>query len=383
MDERKRRKTEKINQKAGRGIVRVYFLLMTVVYPLYAPGGYARIGEVKYLFFRNVSLAAMAALGITVILSALFARDREWIVRHYRHMSVTDWLVYGYCLIVMLSYLCSPYKEVALWGTEGWYMGVMSQIMFVLVYFFFSHYFCHDSEPAGFRRTGDRRSGGTDSAASVEKWLYCWLLASSVVFILGICNRYSLYPVAMEGRTETFISTLGNINWFCGYWSVAATVGVTLYWCGRKGAARILLGIYSFIAMLSGITQGSNSAYLVFLVMLLFLFAQSLRDNGKLYRFLELCLLFVLAIQAAGVLRYVPGLSYNYRSFLPEGGLVFVFLLGGSILLRVMEKKRGFCIEGHRWLRCALTAAVVAAVGIAGFRLLAGSEVIVDRKSVV
>ena len=75
-----------------------------------------RIGEVKYYFFRNVTLVTLAVLCAVILLAALMSRDREWIVKHYRQMSVTDWFAYGYCLVVMLSYLCSDYKEDALWG---------------------------------------------------------------------------------------------------------------------------------------------------------------------------------------------------------------------------------------------------------------------------
>ena len=45
-----------------RGIVTAYFLVMAAIYPFYAPGGYLRIGAVKFVFFRNVSLTALAAL---------------------------------------------------------------------------------------------------------------------------------------------------------------------------------------------------------------------------------------------------------------------------------------------------------------------------------
>ena len=53
---------------------------MTVVYPLYAPGGYLRIGEVKYYFFRNVTLVTLAVLCAVILLAALMSRDREWVV---------------------------------------------------------------------------------------------------------------------------------------------------------------------------------------------------------------------------------------------------------------------------------------------------------------
>ena len=38
-------------------------------------------------------------------------------------ISVTDLFVGIYAVAVVLSYLCSGYKSVALWGTESWYMG--------------------------------------------------------------------------------------------------------------------------------------------------------------------------------------------------------------------------------------------------------------------
>lgn len=33
-----------------QGVLMAYFIVMALIYPLYAPGGYMRIGEVKYLF---------------------------------------------------------------------------------------------------------------------------------------------------------------------------------------------------------------------------------------------------------------------------------------------------------------------------------------------
>ena len=362
-----------LHHKICHYIIVTYFLVMTVIYPFYAPGGYTRIGEVKYAFFRNASLVALAAAGIVILLSVLVCRDREWIVKHYRQMSVTDWSAYGYGLAVMISYLCSAYKETALWGAEGWYMGVMSQLIFVLLYFGFSRYFCRPLAICG--TVGDL----------VRKGLGIWLAASAGVFLLGICNRYSLYPIVMEGQTETFISTLGNINWFCGYWSVTAPLGIVLYWCSEKSVGRILTGVYSLTAMLTGITQGSNSAYLVFLVLCISLFVLSLQGNQKLYRFLELCMIFTAACQTGRFLQYVPGLTYNYwgsetdvgsgitRELLTGNAPIWIFLilLSAYAFLRVLDKRGLFRIERHRRLwTSAAAAAVVAIFLVTGLRLL-------------
>lgn len=362
----------------------IYYFIMVAVYPFYAPGGYVRIGEVKYVFFRNATLLVLAVAGGIVLLSALAGRDRGWIVGQYRRMSVTDWLVYSYCLAVMMSYMCSSYKESALWGAEGWYMGVMSQIMFGLIYFFFSRFFRRYTAPGRTeRRTGERSLG-------------IWLLAASGVFLLGICNRYSLYPVVLEGQTETFISTLGNINWFCGYWSVAAPPGIVLYWCSERSAARVLLAVYSLIAMLAGITQGSNSAYLVFLVLLAVLFILSMQSNQKLYRFLELCMLFMAACLTGRLMQYLPGLSYNYwgtqadtgsgiTAMLLTGGSVawicaFLFLPGIYVLARVLERRGRFAVGRHKWLWGMMAAAVMAAVCIVVLLLMIDNEVIYFRE---
>lgn len=361
--------------KTGRCIATVYFLVMTVVYPFYAPGGYIRIGEVKYLFFRNVSLVLTAAAVGMFVLEILARRDTEWIVECYRQMSVTDWLVYGYALTVMLSYLCSAYKEDALWGTEGWYMGTASQMIFVTVYFFFSRYFCWRRQDSG-------------------RWLSIELLASAGVFVLGICNRYSLYPVTMEGQTETFISTLGNINWFCGYWSVTAPMGMMLYWCSDRRAVQILSGAYCLTAMLSGITQGSNSAYVVFLVMLFFLFVLSIQSNRKLYRFLELCLFFAVACLTGRFMEFLPGLTYNYQGYQTDGGsgitellisggvpaVLFLMILAGCVLVRMLEKRRDFHIERHRWLWGVLAAVILAGICIAALWLSVDEGVISFRE---
>lgn len=357
--------------KLNQVITMVYFCVMTVVYPFYAPGGYMHIGEVKYEFFRIVSLIMLAAVLVIILISLLVRRDKEWIIRNYKQMSVTDWFAYGYLVAVMLSYLCSAYKTDAMWGVDGWYMGIMTQIMFVLIFFVFSRYFYCDL-----------------------RWLGVWMLSAAGVFFLGICNRYSIYPIVMEGQTEGFISTLGNINWFCGYWSVTAPVGMVLYWCSDKKQVRISAGLYSVIAMVSGVTQGSSSAYLVFIALFLVLFILSLDSNGKLYRFLELCMMFAVSCQIARFMQYLPGLEYNYMWKDESSRLVvsmtliasnttvwaFLILLVCYMLFRVLERHDLFHVERHKWLWGIMTAAVVIIVSIGVIYLLIDNEVLCFRE---
>lgn len=354
-----------------QGILMAYFLVMAVVYPLYAPGGYMRIGEVKYEFFRNVSLVTLAVMAVVILLAILGRRDWEWIVRNYRRMSVTDWFAYGYFVAVMLSYLCSAYKEDAFWGADGWYMGAVTQMIFVLLYFCFSRYFHCDL-----------------------RWMGIWLLAAAVVFLLGICNRYSVYPIAMEGQTDTFISTLGNINWFCGYWSVTAPIGIVWYWYSDSVRVRFIAGIYSVTAMLSGVTQGSNSAYLVFGAVFLALFILSLGDGRKMYRFLELCMMFAGSCQLGRILRYVPSLDYNYGLLVGDGGSRITMLLLDDnaalwgllaaalcyVILRRLDRQNLIHIIKRRWLWILMSGTVIVVFCIAAILMMLDSGILLIRE---
>jgi hypothetical protein len=354
----------------GQIILSLYFLMMAAVYPYYAPGGYLRIGEVKYVFFRNVTFPVLAVM-LILVLGTLIRRP-GLLTEYYRRMSVTDWFAYGYFMTVVLSYLCSSYQEEALWGAEGWHMGTVMQLTLVLLYFLFSVYF--------------RCSAG---------WLMVWLTAAAGVFLLGILNRYSIYPIVMEGQTPVFISTLGNINWFCGYWSVTAPMGMTLYWYSEKRWQKIFAGFYSFVAMFAGVVQGSESAYLVFGAVFAMLLLLSVRTIRRLYRWIELCMIFAAGCQTGRLFRCLPGLQMNYGSAVNGGSPTVLerltdtnitlwalcLLLAVYLMIRLWvckkgiedsDKVRNLCANRFGRIICVMIVMVILCVGFSGLIVRGG-----------
>ena len=99
--------------------------------------------------------------------------------------------------ILIAIYVFSNYKDITLWGEEGWYMGLVPLLLLCGISFFISRLWQGDGNLA-----------------------YLIMGASAVVFLLGICNRYSFYPISLAGSQPGFISTLGNINWFCGFFLI-------------------------------------------------------------------------------------------------------------------------------------------------------------------
>lgn len=130
-------------REAANGILTAYFVVMMAVYPFYIRGGYQEIGNVKYYFFRNVSLIVMDVMSVVALAERLVSLSKEKlsVTGAYKMMSVTDWFVYGYLVCNLVSYFFSSYRQEAFWGAEGWYMGLVSQLIFIGCYFFYSRYF--------------------------------------------------------------------------------------------------------------------------------------------------------------------------------------------------------------------------------------------------
>ena len=61
------------------------------------------------------------------------------------------------------------------------------------------------------------------------------LPVSTIVFFLGYMNKFGLCLVDKEIINSSFISTVGNINWYCGYLVTVLFGGVyLLWWIGRE-----------------------------------------------------------------------------------------------------------------------------------------------------
>lgn len=333
--------------QTGNYILKIYFLILIMIYPFYMQDGYREIGAVKYFFFRKLSLLVMGAMAPVVIIIFLCSRKQEHknkpVLEHCRRPSVTDMLAYGYLLTVLISYLFTDFRGEAFWGSDGWYMGLISQLTFIFIYFMFSRYFRWNND-----------------------MLYVVLGSSGLVFLLGILNRYSIYPIPIPVTAPGFISTLGNINWFCGYWSVFAPLGIMFYWKSREGWQRFAAGVYSAICFVSGMTQGSRSAYLALAGIFVLLFYLSFQENQKMYRFLEICGLFALSGQIARLLRYLPGFTMNYEdelgSIFTDTGLTLY--IGAAIfalylLFHYLTEHKGCMIVRYKLMRQCVMAMIV------------------------
>lgn len=287
-------------------VICIYMILVIAVMPFYNQEGYDHIGTDKYTFFKTISMDiawVMIPLVILCILCRFFLLFKSKSVINWKHFqsliktfSVTDCGVFIFGVAVLISYLCSSYQQEAFRGTRGWYMGMVSQLTFVTIYFLIS-------------RLWKRR-----------KWLpFFFLPVSGIVFLLGYLNRFGIFPIEMASSSNpSYISTIGNINWYCGYLVTVLFGGVSLLWNTEhmKRWQKILLFCYVGLGFATLTTQGSSSGILTLIVLVFVMFLLSVSDQRRMQMYFKILLTLAAACLITCVIRVAfPGrITYLERT---------------------------------------------------------------------
>lgn len=236
--------------KEYQGIVcSLYLSAMLTVLPLYMKDGYWKLGDVKYELFRNITLLCLALCGTADVLGRLDALlHREPNSGGRRIWSWTDSFVMAYAAVNIISFLLSEYKATAWAGYVEWYMGLLTQLLAAAVYFMISRYY---------------------NGSHLPIWGGC--AAFIVVSLLGLLNRMKVDPLGLfVGLNPGFwdythlLSTIGNINWLCGYLCIAVPMVLVLYLRTRSRAGTAVAYAASVLGLLLLCMQGSDIGLVLF-----------------------------------------------------------------------------------------------------------------------
>lgn len=356
------REQGKLVKKAGNLFATAYLLLLFCVYPFYMEDGYVDIGESKYHFLICSSLAALLILAALAVVDGI---GRMW--KRYKEkeayliwwdkiqISATDLFVGLFAAMAVISTVFSDFPREALCGTEGWRIGLVLLLALCGLYFLVSRLWV----PSPFL------------------W-YAAMAASGVVFLLGILDRFSIYLIPISIRDPAFISTLGNINWFCGYLSVLTPIGACIFMFAEKQRLRILSAAYLFVAFTAGFCQGSNSVFLFWAALFFLLLWIGVSKKESFGRLFFMAGLWCFCARIVGILRVWFPESYNYDpgdfclfligSHLTVAAAFFLFLTG--LLLKWGRKRdpdMSRDCRGIRRILAGIPAAVLLIVAILVF----------------
>lgn len=278
-----------VSKRIMKDVVAIYVFLMFAVYPLYYEDKYYNMGDAKWHFFKWVTLVGV------IVMAAVFTWYQIYLaqagrLRDYwdiKKTSVTDRFVFAYAILALSSFILSPYKADTFIGYDGWYMGLVSQLAFVVLYYFVSRFWRWD-----------------------DLVLVIYLAVSSIVFLICILNRFRIDPLEMykdlsEFYYIYFVSTLGQATWFSSYMVLLFPLGLFAFW---KSDGRIKRAASSLYVLLGGVTmiaQNSDSALLAYGAIYLILFWVSFDDNIRMRRFIESLVLLFAGWKIMGILQVV------------------------------------------------------------------------------
>lgn len=337
-----------------------YLVILFAGLPLYMQNKLVMIGNAKYLFFRNTTLV----LGAFVVLAVLWQRLRGE-QKNKRTWKKTDGFMLLYLASAILSYGISPCREDAFLGYPGWYMGLVTQVMLVGIYFAVSRYY--------------------DGSRSI--W---WIagITAGIVTLIGLLNRLDIDVLGTfrgmengEWNRTQLLSTIGNNNWYAGYISVTAGISLAAAFTGKR-QVRALGMLGSFLFFASAITSNSTTAILAACGLSLLLLLFSLRKRSLLLRALEILMLLPISVFMVRVflLLHLTGLvlagDVEKRLFFTPVwyGVFGVELAGYLLLLWRKRQKRSDRLESGQIFRivAGLTAVVVSVALLLGCLLVAG-----------
>ena len=305
-------------------IVFAYLFCMLGIFPLYYKEQYYGIGDAKFKFFWTISLGFIGVSLVFIILKFVLQQilkqtfyksktENCYMTTEYKkenilwtcldNLSGLDYIVFIYAICVLFSYMFSNFKDFALKGAPGWNMGLYSQMIFVALYFILSRQkdlFVKVQSLKGKNRYQDL----------AQLILIVHLIASVLVFLLGILHRFEIDPLGMYvgldlNKKIEFLSTIGQATWFSSYVCTVFAVGLIVFYISEKKWLRRATGIYSVISFGILVTQNSDSAFVAIAGIMLLLGYFSLTDVKKCYRFWQVMSLMWGSFVGIGLLQRI------------------------------------------------------------------------------
>ena len=304
----------------------LYLFLMLTVFPLYVKNQYDGIGDTKYLFFLKSTIAYLAVSVFLYLIKKLLEikTGKKIFQKDLENISTLDLCVLSYGVLVVLSYLLSDYKEYALKGAAGWEMGLISQMLFVGIYFFLSR-----------------------QKLIQLPILIVHLIGSVLTFLLGILHRFQIDPLGMyEGlnldQMIEFLSTIGQATWYSSYICTVFPLGLLLMYVVKEKYWKVPIIIYNGIGFGIIVTQNSDSAFVALAGILILLVLYSCKEKEQWLNFWQIMILMwgtFVGIGALQKLFWQRAIPLNELSLFFSQGLISKIMLILSIGIYLTAKK--------------------------------------------
>lgn len=283
-----RMKKEKSFLKMMReDVTGIYLVFMLCVYPLFTVNGYVDLLYRKwdlFLYGSTIYILLMIVVGAPVIIGECKKKKRP-------RLSPVDMFVSAYLICVIISYVGAVDKTTALWGIDTWYMGFVTQLLLVGIYFCIS---------AGCVKLGPL------------KYLCgaVYLIVSGIVVLQRFrVDVFGFHEGMLEEVKLNFVTTLGQVTWSSSYISIMLTAAIGIFFGLEKAAdikdklfkQKVFWAICIFTGFASLSVLNCDSAVIAVGAAGLILIWMAIGNREKILRLMEILLLALLAAAVIGI----------------------------------------------------------------------------------
>lgn len=257
----------------------IFLIAMLVVYPIYTVNGYTDLLYVKWDFFLRASLVFIF-LGIILNILILIKEHKTF---KKSDISFVDKFVLAYLICVIISYIGSIDRKAAFWGVDTWYMGLVSQLLFIGIYFCISR---------GYAKTKYVKYMG----------LCAFIFVSGIVILQRFrIDIFHLHRGMAEEVKLDFVTTLGQVTWASSYISILLILLIGVYFKSIHKKKKIPWGIGIFIGFASLTLLNCDSGVIGVGVAMMVLVWMALANHQGMKNLVEILIIALVAVGIVGI----------------------------------------------------------------------------------
>ncbi len=260
----------------------VRYFLTAVMFglPLIMTNGFFNITETKYVFYILAAIFFIIPSFSHIIKNFSSAKEEGAFPLSSSDMTTMDWCVSAFGICFVLSALFSSYPADAWLGASARYQGALTVLAYLVVYFLVSR---------NYHLT--------------QHFLFFAVIAFCIVSLLGVLNCFNIdlfgfYHRLSSNYKTSYISTIGNINFYSAYFCLLFPLVICGYSLTKKTVSRI---VYSFALVMGAfgmMVTASESFALGFAVSLFIIPIFFFGDRKKLVYYLQSIVIIIVASQA-------------------------------------------------------------------------------------
>ena len=336
-------------------MIYAYLIFMMTAVPLYMKDGYNEIGEAKYWLFFYGTIIFISAVAVSFVIHMMLH------VCEHTAWNLADVLMLLFTILTVVSYILSPVSGKSMTGEDGWHMGLLTQLLISAVYFIISF--------SGKELLENKRLGRITYLISIAVMTF--------ISVIIVMNRFGFRLPGTGESDSTFISTMGNNDWYMGFWSVTSPLAIIVC-IVKKNKDRIEQVIsYAavYMSLLSALLQGSESIVLPMVAVSVFLLIISAGQEEYAGEIANVLYIGVGVAATIRVLAIIFPLMLNYYSavtrFLSRSDImivIFIVMTAAVFVSPFICKKKirpaaaRFIARGGIYFIAAISAAAVICI---------------------